>query len=146
MGKMLQREVESQLLQDLEHYGITTEGVAIDWSEACQEGHCTKTLGGWLESQSCVEAVDSRGEVVAEGWIDFIHGGNGNPLFVFWCYLSVVKDGEKIEAKRDHNIPAHIWSVVPEAMKALCTKSGTYDAAWHKDPLVTAWSRASRAV
>jgi len=88
MGDRLRREVERQLLLDLEHYrpGSPGEKLTIDWSNP---GHCTDFLGGSLESMSDVVVRCSDGKVVADGWIDFVHGGgDGLPLFVFWLFLS----------------------------------------------------------
>ena len=49
MGPLLRREVEKQLLADLVHYGVDEPGLRINWSDACQEGHCTQALDGNLE-------------------------------------------------------------------------------------------------
>jgi hypothetical protein len=74
MGPQLQIEVETQLLLDLRNYGIEGSNLKIDWSSACQEGHCTQALDGNLEELSSVAITDSRSVPVAEGWMDFIHG------------------------------------------------------------------------
>jgi hypothetical protein len=142
MGPLLRKEVESQLLKDLAPYGIDPKGLVIDWSCCCIEGHCTQVLDGELENFSGVTVVNSDGQAVAEGWMQFIHGGGDNPLFVFWMYLTVVRNGEQVEVKDDPNIPGHIWAKLPEKMKRLCTKTNEYDGSWGNDPLVLAWKRS----
>jgi hypothetical protein len=41
MGPQLRAEVEQQLMSDLAYYGVASADLWIDWSDACQEGHCT---------------------------------------------------------------------------------------------------------
>ena len=84
MGALRDAEVERQLIADLAHYGITQ---AVDWSRGVQEGHCTRYLDGKLESESNLGVKSSDGELIAAGWMDFIHGGGDLPLFVFWLLL-----------------------------------------------------------
>lgn len=139
MGSLLQKEVETQLLNDLLSYGIDPNGLSIDWSDACQEGHCTQAMDGNLEELSSVAVVDSKGTVVAEGWMDFIHGGGDNPLFVFWLFLHDLRNGERQKVKTSPNIPIHIWSRLPESTKHLLATSVKYDSKWKRDPLVKSW-------
>ena len=139
MGPLLQAEVEKQLIEDLEKYNLHEKGLSIDWLESCQEGHCTSFLDGNLENLSCVVVRDQRGNQIAEGWIDFIHGGNNNPLFVFWLFLSIHKAQEWMKVKDQPVIPIHIWNKLPETTKKLCSKKEEYDARWSKDPLVQEW-------
>src|SRR5262245_34803106 len=87
MGAALRLEVERQLLNDLAPYGLGSPVFAIDWSDAVQEGHCTTVSGSMLESLSGIRVVNVQGQLEAEGWMDFIHGGEPNPLFVFWLFL-----------------------------------------------------------
>src|SRR5262249_41047189 len=94
MGPLLLAEVERQLLADLAHYGVLSSDLTIDWSDACQEGHCTRFLDGNLEELSDIAVVTSDGETVAAGWLDFVHGGESFPLFVFWLFLDVLVNGE----------------------------------------------------
>lgn len=141
MGARLQQDLEGQLLQDLAAYGIEPAGLSIDWSEACPEGHCTKALGGELEDLSEVSVIDAEGDVVAAGWMDFIHGGGDNPLFVFWSSLSLFKDNEWVRVKDEPHIPQHVWGRLPEATRRLCAAGGGDDARWAEDPTVVAWKR-----
>jgi hypothetical protein len=109
MGPLLLAEVERQLLADLEHHDFSQLGLKIDWSDACGEGHCTRYLDGNLEALSGLAVVASTGEAVAEGWLDFVHGGDGYPLFVFWLFLSIRIGGEWKKVKSEPVIPEHVW-------------------------------------
>ena len=142
MNKKLKEEVELQLLKDLEHYGLKLSKVIFDYSGACQEGHCTNYLDGNLEDLSEVVVKDVSGKIIASGWIDFIHGGNSNPLFVFWLFLEIERDGKYTKVKDKPDIPGHLWNVLDEKTKALCTFSKEYDSRWSKDPLVIAWKKS----
>lgn len=140
MGDCLRAEVERQLLLDLAHYGIAPTGLWIDWSDCTQEGHCTNYLDGFLASSSSVMIRNAANERLYDGWMDFIHGGEAHPLFVFWLFLTKpIHADEYIDLKADPHIPAHIWTLLPESSKWLCAKRGEYDAAWQDDPLVLAW-------
>jgi hypothetical protein len=136
MGPELRREVERQLLDDLGRYGVEIAGLKVDWSDTCPEGHTTAYLDGTLENWSGVLVRDPRGTILAEGWLEFIHGGGNNPLFVFWEYLTIYEGDMARKAKRHPGIPLHIWEEMPEDSKALCANSDAYDAAWRNDPLV----------
>jgi hypothetical protein len=148
MGNRLRREVERQLLLDLEHYrgGPANDTLTIDWSNSCQEGHCTEALGGYLESMSGVRVHRSDGRGIADGWIDFIHGGDDFPLFVFWLFLHLIDDeGRSVAVKEDVAIPPYLWDRLPPASKKACTITDRYDARWKNDPNVKAWSRSREA-
>jgi hypothetical protein len=144
MGERLRREVEQQLLLDLEHYRprSSNEKLTIDWSDPCQEGHRTDVLGGSLESMSDVVVRRSEAKVVAAGWIDFVHGGGDLPLFAFWLFLDLIDDEAKsVDVKEDPAIPPHIWSKLPLPSKDVCTVTDRYDARWKDDPSVKTWRR-----
>ena len=109
MGAVLRLEVERQLLADLANYQAEeTEALSIDWSNPCEEGHCTRFLDGILESMSDVVVIDSHGRMIAEGWFDFVHGGNELPLHIFWIYLNLIENGESKEVELDSDIPLHV--------------------------------------
>ena len=141
MGPMLRREVEQQLLADLRNYGVDNDNLQFDWSDTCPEGHVTDALDGTLENWSGVAVRDANGTIVADGWLDFIHGGGTNPLFVFWEYLTIYEDNKEQRVKNSPGIPQHVWDQLPVSSKELCTKAREYDAAWCNDPLVTKWQR-----
>jgi hypothetical protein len=143
MGPRLRAEVEGQLLKDFERYAPQQcDQFAIDWFDTCPEGHATTYLDGWLQNYSNVRVVNQHETTIAEGWIDFIHGGGENPLFVFWYYLSLRENTENVV--QTQGIPQHIWDSLPESSKDLCLKSEMYDAAWGNDPLVLQWKRQRR--
>ena len=144
MGTGLAAEVEGQLLEDLRYYGVSGEGLVIDWSQACGEGHCTDILGGNLQDVSGLAVLDESQNVIAVGWMDFIHGGGDNPLFVFWLFLHIQIEGNLHSVKDSPTIPEHIWERLPEKSRQLCAKEDTYDARWAKDPLVRAWRQERR--
>ena len=139
MGPRLRAEVERQLFKDFQRYAYKQSAdLAIDWSDTCPEGHATAYLDGWLENWSDVWVVNAQGARIAWGWIDFIHGGGENPLFVFWQFLHFGENTEDV-VRAHGGIPQHIWQSLPESSKDLCLKSETYDAAWANDPLVLQW-------
>lgn len=139
MGPRLLEYVEKQLLDDLRHYGVSTDDVRLDWSDVVQEGHVTQYLDGMLEEMSDVAVVGLDGEQRARGWIDFVHGAPDAPLVVFWLYLDR-RDGDAWTSLKDRpNLPVHVWSELSERSKLLCTTEGKYDARWSYDPLVIAW-------
>lgn len=144
MGPRLRAEVERQLLEDLAVYNVDTEGLSIDWSDSCVEGHRTTHLDGDLENFSGVGVLDVAGNLVAGGWIDFIHGGEDNPLFVFWTDLTVFRDGGPDYVKRLPDIPLHVWETLSDETRDMCTISEQCDAVWADDPLVLKWGQARR--
>jgi hypothetical protein len=141
MGEQLRAEVTRQLLLDLAHFRqpVPDELLSIDWSDACQEGHCTRHLSGELEDMSSVAVRGTDGQVVAEGWIDFVHGGPQHPLYVFWLFLRVREGGAWRSVKDDLAIPQHIWNGLPESSRDACSVEGIYDVRWKDDPKVVAW-------
>ena len=141
MGPVLLAEVERQLLADLAHYGVSQPDLKIDWSAACGEGHCTRHMDGYLEELSGLGVLGASEETVAEGWLDFVHGGDSFPLFVFWLFLSIRANGEWTKVKGEPVIPEHVWERLPDQSKEACCKEGSYDARWSRDPKVIAWKR-----
>lgn len=143
MGAMLQSEVERQLLADLDHYrpGSSANGCRIDWSNPCQEGHCTKACGGVLESMSDVLVRDVKGSLVAEGWVDFVHGGSDLPLHVFWLFLDLVEGASTVRVKDDVAIPVHVWDRLNVSSRDACATKERYDSNWINDPKVQTWQR-----
>ena len=141
LGPEVQSWVETQLLTDLNHYGVTGSNLHFDWSDACQEGHWTNYRGRMLESLSGVAVFDS-GAIVAQGWFDFVVTSkmDGTAPVLFWLFLSI-RDGRHgmKEAKKDAFLPDHVWN-------RLSTDEKTFIAAteskWLKrDPKVQQWQR-----
>jgi hypothetical protein len=143
MGHNLRLEVERQLLFDLDHYrpGSSSSGCTIDWLNPCQEGHCTQVLGGVLEEMSDVSVRDQKGSLVADGWIDFVHGGGALPLHVFWLFLDLVGDEGPTRVKDDVVIPEHVWVRMSDSSRDACAVQEGYDSRWAKDPKVRDWRR-----
>ncbi len=144
MGPELLAHVERELLLDLRHYGVSTEGFSFDWSNPCQEGHRTEFLDGHLEEMSDVRVIDRIGRPQAQGWIDFVHGAPDAPLVVFWLYLRVWAGDSWRRLRDEPTLPVHVWRSLPDRSKELCATQGKYDARWSKDPLVTAWRTQRR--
>lgn len=143
MGDRLQAEVERQLIADLKHYypDLPSDDVAVDWSGSCQEGHVTRVLDGVLEEMSDVVARDGTGNVVASGWLDFVHGAEDLPLHVFWLFLDL-HDGETIRrVKDDAAIPDHVWLRLSVESRNACLGEARYDSRWFEDPKVLQWKR-----
>ncbi|MCC6524476.1 MAG: hypothetical protein IT373_17605 [Polyangiaceae bacterium] len=148
MSAPLRLEVERQLLVDLAHHrpGSVDSGLVLDWSNPCQEGHQTEFLGGILESMSDVAVRNASGATVAEGWIDFIHGGGTLPLVVFWLFLELADGSDRQRSvKSGPEIPEHVWAKLSDESRDSCTVEGRYDAAWSRDPRVVEWKRRRRA-
>jgi hypothetical protein len=84
----------------------------------------------------------SDGKAVADGWIDFVHGGGDLPLFVFWLFLDLIDDEERsVDVKEDAAIPPHIWSKLPPSSRDACCVTDRYDAHWKDDLSVKIWRR-----
>lgn len=109
-GPILLDLITRQLLADLSFYGIEGPELHIDWSESLGQGHCTTCMDGTFEAVSGVLVRGPRGLVVAEGSVDFVHGGGDNPFFAFWLLLSSSEEGK---LKTEPVIPAHIWQQLP---------------------------------
>ena len=144
MGPQLRAYVEHQLLTDLQFYGVPTVGLSFDWSNPCQEGHVTRYLDGMLEEMSDVGVNRSDGTPVAEGWLDFIHGGGDAPLFVIWLFLRLREGDAWRKVKGQATIPRHVWERLSDHSRDVCTSETTYDARWSGDPLVVGWRRTRR--
>jgi len=134
MGDPLRAEVTAQLSADLEYYrpGSVIQNLQIDWSNVCQEGHCTEFLGGRLEEMSDVRVTTASGDLVAEGWIDFVQGGAKLPLFVFWLFLDIVTNDGHSRIKDGVHIPDHIWDRLPTETKQACSVETGYDVRTQK--------------
>ena len=145
MGPRLRAEVQCQLVADLHHYGVPDQQLSFDWSETVPEGHLTQYLDGELENWSGILVRDEQGRCIAEGWLEFIHGGHGNPLFVFWDLLTVVETGIQRDAKHTAGIPRHIWNRLPDGSRKSCANLEGHDSQWSNDPLVKEWRAGKHA-
>jgi hypothetical protein len=119
MGPQLQREVERQLLEDLQHYGLFEPDLVFDWSESCNEGHCAAYLDGRIENWSGIAVRNRDGEVLAEGWLEFlceVYPQGPPPLFlVYWEFLDI----RDVSVKDQPGVPSHIIQKIHDACKDL---------------------------
>jgi hypothetical protein len=115
---------------------VPTVGLSFDWSNPCQEGHVTRYLDGMLEEMSDVSVNRSDGTPVAEGWLDFIHGGGDAPLFVFSSSSGFAKEMLGVRSRVKQRSPGMSGSDCLDHGRDVCTSETTYDARWSGDPLV----------
>lgn len=110
MGPKLKQVVEEQLLSDLRNYYVDISGIKFDWSESCIEGKDTNYLDGSLENFSGITLFDTSDNLIAEGWMEFIH--EGDFFMVYWNYLTIIQGGKIIFDKK-RGIPNHVWEKIP---------------------------------
>ncbi|MFL0246064.1 hypothetical protein [Candidatus Clostridium stratigraminis] len=116
MGSRLRKEVERQLLIDLQVYGIENKDFKFDWSESCIEGHAIKYLDGHVENFSGI-MIFEEDEIVADGWMEFIYDKKGELFIVYWEFLDVFIDGREVVKKNRPGIPNHIIDLLPDDLK-----------------------------
>ncbi|MEK3905286.1 hypothetical protein [Paenibacillus sp. FSL R7-0179] len=115
MGIQLKAEVERQLIEDLKWYGHIQDKYRFDWSDCCIEGHRTKYLDGAVENFSNIMVFDANDELVADGWMEFIHE---DVLFIaYWEFLSEYLAGKEKVLKKDSGLPMHIYNQLPDPIK-----------------------------
>jgi hypothetical protein len=115
MGPQLRQLVEKQLSNDLENYGIKNRELKFDWSDSCIEGHVTKYLNGSVENYSGICVFSSQNELLAEGWMEFIH--QDNFFLAYWDLVTTWNADKKLSEKKDIGIPKHIWNLIPNNIK-----------------------------
>ncbi|MDR6562024.1 MULTISPECIES: hypothetical protein [unclassified Arcicella] len=115
MGPQLRAIVEAQLLADLAHYGISTTSLKFDWSQSCIEGHNTHYLDGSLENFSGIAIYNIDNELVAEGWMEFVH--EASFFLAYWDFITVWQDNQIFFEKSKFGIPEHVWIQIPEIIK-----------------------------
>lgn len=108
MGPQLRKEVERQLLRDLNYYHEFTEELSFDWSESCVEGKSLNYLDGSLDRFSGIAIINIDGQMVADGWMDFIYLNDNDQLIIYWDFLDVYIEGHKIKKKSNTGLPEHI--------------------------------------
>ncbi|MFC5402952.1 hypothetical protein [Cohnella soli] len=112
MGPNLKKEVERQLLNDLSYYYIFTGDTSFDWSESCIEGKYLKYMDGSLENFSGIAIYNAEGQLLANGWMDFIYKKDQDQLIIYWEFLDIYIDGIKVEVKTKVGVPEHIKKIV----------------------------------
>ena len=115
MGPQLRDIVERYLAEDLKFYGIDTAELQFDWSDSCIEGHDTNYLDGSLENFSGIAVFNNHENLVAEGWMEFIH--KGDFFFAYWEYVTTWDGDNKLGEKKDKGIPNHVWEQIPNDIK-----------------------------
>ena len=114
MGPRLRALVEEQLIDDLCNYGIENFTIKFDWSRSSIEGHDGEYLDGYLENYSGIKLFDVNDNIIAEGWMDFIH--ELDFFLVYWDHLEFL-DPRFSNSKLKFGIPLHIWQKIPEFLK-----------------------------
>ena len=118
MGPQLRALVERQLLKDLANYNVVDLNLKFDWSDSCIEGHDTSYLDGQLENFSGISVFDVANQLIANGWMEFVHEGDFFFL-AYWEFVQVWQGDEKCFEKSEPGIPNHIWQVIPDEIKGL---------------------------
>ncbi|OUS68765.1 hypothetical protein B1748_32880 [Paenibacillus sp. MY03] len=111
MGPKLKREVERQLLLDLNHYHPFPDELRFDWSDSCTEGKCLNYLDGSLDCFSSIYVYNKEDEVVGDGWMDFLYVVEIDQLIVHWKFLVIYIDEAMVIAKSDVGVPEHIKQI-----------------------------------
>ena len=115
MGPRLRALVEEQLVNDLNNYGVSGAVLKFDWSRSCIEGHCTDFLDGSVENFSGIAVFNSADELVADGWMEFVH--DGEFFLAYWEFVETYDGEKKLAEKKQVGIPKHIWQLLPEQLK-----------------------------
>jgi hypothetical protein len=115
MGPQLRSLVELHLAEDLKFYGIKTAELRFDWSDSCIEGHDTNYLDGSLENFSGIAVFDNHENLVADGWMEFIH--EGDFFLAYWEYVTAWDGDMKLSEKKYKGIPNHVWEQIPDGIK-----------------------------
>ena len=117
MGQKLREEVERQLIDDLRNYGIEKTNLRFDWSESCIEGKTANFLDGTVENFSGISVYDNQNSLVADGWMEFIL--ENETFIVYWEFVTVWGDKNKLKEKTNAGIPSHIWTKIPNELRTL---------------------------
>jgi hypothetical protein len=116
MVENLRRAVEKQLSDDIRHYGINNEILKYDWSESVIEGRCAKVFDGHIDNFSGIRVFNSMDEIIAEGWIDFIHEAKYDLFICYWDQLDLYEDEIPREVKK-FGIPGYIFNKLSDDLK-----------------------------
>lgn len=115
MGPKLRSLVEAQLTEDLQQYGVLGVDLKFDWSDSCVEGHRSKHLDGFVENFSGISVFNATDDLVADGWMEFIH--EGDFFRAYWEFVRTWNGDRKLMEKKDVGIPAHILKLIPEVIR-----------------------------
>ncbi|TYR78832.1 hypothetical protein FZC66_17540 [Priestia megaterium] len=114
MGPKLRALVEEQLIEDLRKYELIGNQFKFDWSESCIEGHDAVYLDGEVENFSGIKVFNEKDELIAEGWMKFIHEPAENFFIAYWEFLSFFEFGKARSMKDKVGIPLHIFKRIPK--------------------------------
>ena len=117
MGPGLKALVEKQLTDDLKVYGMTADLFHFDWSESCIEGHDTRLLDGEVENFSGIKVFNEYDNLIAEGWMEFIHEASYDFFMAYWEFLTLFEEEEETYIKETVGIPLHVFVKVPEDIR-----------------------------
>ena len=117
MSDELRKEIERQLLVDLILYGVNIENLKFDWSESVIEGRSGNYLNSSFDRYSGIRLFSQTGEIVADGWMDFILEKEENIFIVFWWYLTIYQNGIAESVKDHRGIPNHIFEILPDKLR-----------------------------
>ncbi|MFM7859057.1 MAG: hypothetical protein ACKO96_45820, partial [Flammeovirgaceae bacterium] len=115
LGPRLRTLVETQLIKDLRHYGVEKQNLKFDWSESCIEGHDTDYLDGRLENFSGIAVFDQNDNLIADGWMEFIH--RGQFFLAYWEFVTIWDKDTKVFEKKTPGMPGHILNQIPDDIK-----------------------------
>jgi len=108
MGEKLRKEVERQLIRDLNYYFIENDVLKFDWSDCCIEGKFLRYLDGSLENFSGILLFNKDDQLVADGWMDFVYTKEQDRLIVYWQFLDIYVEDKVWQVKSQPGIPAHL--------------------------------------
>jgi hypothetical protein len=115
MGHRLRTLVENQLISDLQHYGVEKQNLKFDWSESCIEGHDSEYMDGTLENYSGISIFNNHDELIADGWMEFIH--RGQFFLAYWEFITIWDKDKKVFEKKTPGMPAHVLKQIPDELK-----------------------------
>jgi hypothetical protein len=116
MGPELKVLVEEQLSDDLKVYGMTADLFHFDWSDSCIEGHDTSYLDGEVENFSGIKVFNEHDNLIAEGWMEFIHEPPYDFFIAYWEFLTLF-EGDQGAYIKNSGIPLHVFVKIPEAVR-----------------------------
>lgn len=118
MGKNLRKEVERQLLLDLNTYTSIVDELKFDWSESVMEGHGKHCSDGYIQNFSNIKLRNERNEVVVDGWMDFILERDYELFIVYWEFLDIYNNNNNNATKLcGCGIPRHVYECLPKELR-----------------------------
>lgn len=116
-GKHLTKEVETQLLDDLEYHNVlVVDGLRFDWSQGLGEGKCHRHMDGCFEEDSEIYLYDADGVRRAGGWACAELDSNTGFFICYWWSLVIYDYDTGVVAKMisHKDIPPHIAEKIPD--------------------------------